>query len=178
MERAIANLREADALSPPVIRSLEPAALSALIRPAGFHNAKTLKLKALADFIGAEFGDDIAAMRACDTDALRSALLGVYGIGEETADAILLYALDKPAFVIDAYTRRLLDRLGCVPVDSPIKAPYVRLRRMFTERLPCDTAMFAEYHALIVQHCKAACRKTPLCDGCCLRDVCAIGRCS
>ena len=100
-------------------------------------------------------------MRLQDGAKLRRELLSVNGIGEETADAILLYALGKPSFVIDAYTRRLFNRLGIVP-DSE---SYSAFQRMFSEDLPHDTALFAEYHALIVQHCKEACRKTPLCEG-------------
>ena len=111
-------------------------------------------------------------MRSEDGAKLRRELLGVKGIGEETADAILLYALEKPSFVIDAYTRRLISRLGIAPNSEA----YSAYQKLFSDNLPQDTAMFAEYHALIVQHCKEACRKTPVCEGCCLRSVCPTGR--
>ena len=172
VERAIARLKEADALSPSTIRAMNTEALAALIYSSGFHNAKALRLKALVRYIGDAYDDDIEAMRQQDYAHLRRELLSVKGIGEETADAILLYALGKPTFVIDAYTRRLFNRLGVVP-DSESYSAY---QRMFTHNLPQDTALFAEYHALIVQHCKEACRKTPLCEGCCLREICPTGR--
>jgi len=172
VERAITSLKEADALSPTAIRTMDAKALAVLIYSSGFHNAKALRLKALVRYIGDAYDDDIEAMRVEDGVKLRRELLEVKGIGEETADAILLYALGKPSFVIDAYTRRLFDRLGIVP-DSK---SYPAFQRMFSENLPLDIALFAEYHALIVQHCKEACRKTPLCEGCCLRKMCPTGQ--
>ena len=168
VERAIARLKEADALSPAAIRTLDTEALAALIYSSGFHNSKALRLKALTQYIDDTYCDDIEAMRQQDGAKLRYELLSVRGIGEETADAILLYALGKPSFVIDAYTRRLFTRLGITP-DSGAYSAY---QRMFGDNLRRDTALFSEYHALIVEHCKEACRKTPLCETCCLRDIC------
>lgn len=171
VERAIARLKEADSLSPAAIRAMAVEALANLIYSSGFHNAKSIKLKALARYIGDAYDDDIEAMRLQDGAKLRRELLAVKGIGEETADAILLYALGKPTFVIDAYTRRLFNRLGIVPgLES-----YSAYQRMFSDNLLQDTALFAEYHALIVQHCKEACRKTSLCEECCLREICPTG---
>ena len=172
VERAIARLKEADALSPAAIRAMDTEALAALIYSSGFHNAKALRLKALVQCIGDGYDDDIETMRAEDSLKLRRELLSVKGIGEETADAILLYALGKPSFVIDAYTRRLFDRLGIVPNSES----YSAYQQMFSDNLPYDTALFAEYHALIVQHCKESCRKTPVCEGCCLQDICPTGQ--
>ena len=172
VEIAIARLKDADALSPAAIRCMDIETLAALIYSSGFYNAKARKLKALAQFLGNAYADDIDAMRSEDGAKLRRELLGVKGIGEETTDAILLYALEKPSFVIDAYTRRLVSRLGIAP-DSEAYSAY---QKLFSDNLPQDTAMFAEYHALIVQHCKEACRKTPVCEGCCLRSVCPTGR--
>ena len=111
-------------------------------------------------------------MRTCDTRSLRAELLAVHGIGNETADDILLYALDKPVFVIDAYTRRLLSRLGVA--DG--KEPYPQHQRLFMAELPADAGMFAEYHALIVTHAKVSCRKSPECGGCVLLDICPTGQ--
>lgn len=171
VELAIARLKSAGALSPSAIRDLDEVELAALIYSSGFHNIKARRLKALAKFIGDAYGDDLDAMRGADCDTLRRELLAVNGVGEETADAILLYALDKPAFVVDAYSRRLTERLGVAPQSQS----YGAHQRLFTDNLPLDRALFAEYHALIVEHGKQACRKTPVCAGCCLMDVCATG---
>lgn len=172
VEKAIANLKEADALSPRAIRELEQDDLARLVYPSGYYNAKARKLKALAEFIGSKFADDITSMASVDTGVLRAQLLGVHGIGEETADDILLYPLDKPAFVIDEYARRLLSRLGIAPEAGPYKL----YRSTFTDNLPEDTKMFAEYHALIVRHGMENCQKSPVCGGCCLLEICPTGQ--
>ena len=172
VRRAIDNLAEAGALSPQAIRQIDERELARLVYPSGYFNAKARKLKALADYLGRRFGDDLDAMGREDADALRAELLDVHGIGEETADDILLYAVGKPAFVIDGYTRRIFHRLGL----APEKGPYAAYRAMFTERLPADAQLFNEYHALIVRHGKEACRKEPLCEGCCLLELCPTGR--
>ena len=172
VEIAIARLKDANALSPAAIRGMDIETLASLIYSSGFYNAKAQRLKALVAYLGETYDDDIDAMRSEDGAKLRRELLGVKGIGEETADAILLYALGKPSFVIDAYTRRLISRLGIAP-DSEA---YTAYQKLFSDNLQRDTAMFAEYHALIVQHGKEACRKTPVCEGCCLRSVCPTGR--
>ncbi len=171
VERAIECLKDADALSPSAIRRMDTQTLAELIYSSGFYNAKARKLQALCQFIGDTYDDNIEAMRREDGAKLRRELLGVKGIGEETADAILLYSLGKPSFVIDAYTRRLASRLHIAPKTNS----YSAYQQMFMDNLPLDRALFAEYHALIVQHCKEACRKTPICEGCCLRSVCPTG---
>ena len=171
VERAISNLKRANALSPAVMRRLDTDELAALIYSSGFYNAKAQRLKALVEYLGDAYGDDIEAMRREDGDKLRRELLAVRGIGEETADAILLYALGKASFVIDAYTRRLFGRLGIRPESES----YSGYQKMFSDRLPRERALFAEYHALIVQHCKEACRTKPVCEGCCLLDICPTG---
>ena len=172
VERAIARLKEEDALSPAAMRAMDVEALARLIYSSGFYNAKAIRLKALVQYMGDAYDDESEAMRTEDGAKLRRELLAVKGIGEETADAILLYALGKPSFVIDAYTRRLFNRLGITP-DSEDYSAY---QQMFSDNLPSDTALFSEYHALIVQHCKEACRKTPVCEGCCLREICPTGQ--
>ena len=172
VERAISRLKDADALSPAVMREMETDALAELIYSSGFYNAKAQRLKALVEYLGDAYGDDICAMRLENGEKLRKELLAVRGIGEETADAILLYALDKPSFVVDAYTRRLFDRLGITPQSET----YSAYQQMFCDHLRPDTATFAEYHALIVLHCKEACRATPVCEGCCLREICPTGQ--
>ncbi len=172
VEQAISRLKDADALSPAAIRGMDTDALAALIYSSGFYNAKAQRLKALVEFLGDAYEDDIDAMRLENGEKLRKELLAVRGIGEETADAILLYALGKPSFVIDAYTRRLFGRLGITPQSET----YSAYQQIFCESLPPDTGLFAEYHALIVQHCKEACRATPVCEGCCLREICPTGQ--
>ncbi len=171
VEKAIANLIAADALSPPAIRRLDEAELARLIYPSGYYNAKARKLKALARYLGERFDDDIAAMSRVDMEALRAELLGVYGIGEETADDIVLYAAGLPSFVVDSYTRRAFFRLGV----APERGPYAAYRALFMESLPSDAALFGEYHALIVRHGKEVCKKRPECARCPLRDICPAG---
>ena len=172
VEKAIVNLKEADALSPRAIRDMDVDELAQLVYPSGYYNAKARKLKALAHFLGARYGDDLGAMASTDIGPLRDELLAISGIGQETADDILLYPLGKPAFVVDNYTRRLLYRLGLAPETWP----YASYRSLFLGSLPENTTMFAEFHALIVRHGKESCRKRPMCAGCCLADICPTGQ--
>ena len=171
VEKAISNLKAANALSPEAIRAIDEQELAKLVYPSGYYNAKARKLKALAQFVGREYNDDVEAMQKPDIGALREELLGVYGIGEETADDILLFALDKPAFIIDSYTKRLFTRLHL----APERGPYSTYRSLFTDNLPASAELFGEYHALIVSHGKSVCRKRPMCEGCCLLEVCPTG---
>ena len=147
--------------------------LAQLVYPSGYYNAKARKLKALVDVPWRRaFGDDLDAMGRCDTPSLREELLGIHGIGDETADDILLYALGKPVFVVDAYTRRLFHRLGL----APERGPYSEIQhRSSPTACADDAAMFGEYHALIVRLGVEHCRKTPVCAGCCLLEVCPTG---
>ena len=172
VEKAIDRLKAASKLSPAAIRETPADELASLVYSSGYYNAKARKLKALAAYLGERFDDDIDAMRSCDTQSLRAELLAVHGIGHETADDILLYALDKPVFVVDAYTRRLLGRLGV----ADEKQPYAQHQELFMAALPADSEMFAEYHALIVTHAKVSCRKSPACRGCALLDICPTGQ--
>ena len=112
VEKALANLKAADALSPSGIRFLDESDLARLIYPSGYYNAKARKLRALVDYLGRRFDDDLDAMAREEMGSLRAELLGVYGIGEETADDILLYALRMPSFVVDSYTKRVLFATG------------------------------------------------------------------
>ena len=105
---------------------------------------------------------------------LRVELLSIYGIGPETADDIIVYAAGKPSFVIDAYTRRIVQRLGIAP-DSMANS-YSGYQALFQDHLPADAALFNEYHALLDRHAKDTCAKVPRCDGCCLRQVCVTGQ--
>lgn len=167
VEKAIANLKSAGALSPAAIRTMPVVELAALVFPSGYYNAKAKKLKALVEWLG-RYGDDLARFGSVPTDRLRTELLSVHGIGPETADSILLYALGRPVFVIDAYTRRLFGRLGFRPISDR----YDDWQALFQNYLLPEPAVFNEYHALIVRHAKGSCRKTHRCPDCCLASVC------
>ena len=168
VEKAIVNLKRDELLSPEALRDVPPAQLAEAIRPAGYYNVKSMRLK---DFVGHLFlrhGGNLERMFAGDWRELREELLAVRGIGRETADSILLYAGEKPTFVVDAYTMRLFAALGLVSGE----ASYEEVRSLFMKSLPSDVKLFNEYHALIVEHGKRHCRKRPLCGGCGLHHLC------
>ena len=171
VEKAIGNLRDACILFPAALREINQDELACLVYPSGYYNAKARKLKALAEYLGRRYADDIEAMISTDPASIREELLAVYGIGQETADDILLYALSKPFFVIDAYTRRLFSRLG---IGSAAHS-YSEFQWMFSSGLRSDPELFGEYHALIVRHGSTICRKKPQCEKCCLLDLCPTG---
>jgi len=171
VEKAIANLKSADALDPRAIQRIPPTELARLIRPSGYYNAKARKLKAFVERLCAEHDGDLDKLFEIDTDSLRRELLSIHGIGDETADSIVLYAANRPVFVIDAYTRRIVDRLGL----SPQRDTYAAYQALFADNLTPDEKLFNEYHALLVRHGKDVCRKSPRCDGCCLRPLCRYG---
>ncbi|MEE8582405.1 MAG: endonuclease [Dehalococcoidales bacterium] len=168
VEKVIAGLKATEALSPPALRRMKQAELAGLIYPSGYYNAKAKKLKALADWVGKYCGDDISRLARGSTQDLRRQLLGVHGVGPETADSILLYAAGRPVFVIDAYTRRIIDRLGLSP-DG--RGSYDDYQRLFTASLPADAGLFNEYHALLVRLGKETCRRKPVCSRCCLTGL-------
>jgi len=172
VEKAIANLKAADALSPEGLARLDERELARMVYPAGYFNAKAGKLKALVEMLRAGFGGDLGRMLAAPAEELRPLLLATHGIGPETADAILLYAAGRPVFVIDAYTRRLFSRLAV----APERDTYAAWQALFARNLEPDTALFNEYHALIVRHGKERCRRLPICDGCPLLAVCPTGQ--
>ncbi len=168
VEKAIANLKAAETLTPQALLAIPVQELGTLIHACGYYNAKARKLKAFAERLHSCYGGDLKRLLEEDAASLRQWLLRVHGIGEETADSIILYAAKKPVFVVDAYTRRVLHRLGLAPsTDS-----YGAFQALFTENLPRDEALYNEYHALLVRHGKEACRKTARCSQCCLRQVC------
>ena len=129
VEKAISNLKNAGVMSPGALRNIPIDELAQLIHPCGYYNAKALKLKALVNWLGASCGDDLDKLFALDTDTLRQQFLAIHGIGPETADSILLYAGNKPVFVIDAYTRRIISRLGL----TPEKDSYDAYQALFTD---------------------------------------------
>ena len=171
-QKAIGELKRRELLSAAAIRVTTLENLAEVIRPAGFHQRKALTLKALAEIL-AGFGDDLSGAVGEGTCSLRRLLLAIHGVGEETADAILVYALGRPAFVADAYARRLFVRLGLVPDGCG----YAECREYAVRQLPSMKAgNWAEFHALIVRHGAAVCRSTPICEGCPLLGLCPTGR--
>ena len=174
VELALSNLRSAGIEGWPAMHTLPVDTLAELVRPSGYFNAKARKLKAFAAHVCEGYGGDLDAMFASDTETLRRELLGIYGIGPETADDILVYAAGKPSFVIDAYTIRILKRVGLEPVG---RDNYDGWQRLFHEGIPADAQVYNEFHALLDHHHKVACTKNaPRCHGCCLMDICATGR--
>jgi len=167
-EKAIANLKSAKALSPEALRRLTLSQVAGLIRPCGYYNAKALKLKSFAHWLGEYYNDDLSKLFTNNTDHLRQQLLSVHGIGQETADSIILYAANKPIFVIDAYTRRIINRIGLAPDSNS----YPAYQNLFMHNLPADAQLFNEYHALLVCLGKRVCRNHPLCHQCCLNSIC------
>ena len=172
VERALEKLRESNLLSVEALLDAPDEELAAAIRSAGYFNAKARKLKAFATMLTERFDGRLEQLFALPADELRAQLLATYGIGPETADDIVLYAAGKPAFVIDAYTRRTFDRLGVRPSGDS----YGAWRSLFIDALPPDAPLFNEYHALIDAHAKVTCRKEPLCSGCPLLDICPTGK--
>jgi len=162
VERAIGNLRDADALDWRKLDELPIEQLAELIRPSGTFNVKARRLKAFVDWFVDRFDGDLDAMFATDVYSLREELLSVSGIGRETADAILLYAGELPVFVVDAYTARILYRHNLID-DS---ADYEEIHDLFESHLPDDVPMFNEYHALLVQVGKKHCKPRAKCEGC------------
>ena len=170
VEKAIKNLKANDTLSPAALRQLPTEQLGQLIHPSGYYNAKAVKIKFFVHWLGDHYDDSLDRLFSLDTPLLRQQLLSVRGIGEETADSIILYAAHKPIFVIDAYTRRIIHRLGiALPSNS-----YASFQTLFMQHLPHREPLFNEYHALFVQHGKTACKRTPRCEGCCLTRFCVF----
>ncbi|MBG0775473.1 MAG: endonuclease III domain-containing protein [Desulfovibrionaceae bacterium] len=163
VERAIVNLKAAGLMDPAALYAVPEAHLAELIRPAGYYRLKAARLRNFLRFLRRECGFDFSALAERETSDLREALLAVKGVGQETADSILLYALNKPVFVVDAYTRRLCNRHGLVAEE----ADYREVQELFMDCLEEDVNLFNEYHALIVRTAKEWCRKTrPRCSEC------------
>ncbi len=165
VEKALANF--GDKLSPEYIAAVPLEELGQLIRSSGYYNQKAARLKALTEWY-AHYAYDVEKARRRDGTALRAELLAIKGIGRETADSILVYALNKPFFVIDAYTKRIFGRLGYTLPET-----YDELRFFIEQNIPCDLAIYQEFHALLVEHAKQACTKVPGCAGCVIEKKCA-----
>ncbi|MBM3199741.1 hypothetical protein FJZ53_02300 [Candidatus Woesearchaeota archaeon] len=154
VEKALINLKKNNLLSLSKLEKTDTKKIARLIKPSGYYNQKAKKVKELVKFL--KSGKDIS----------RENLLSVWGVGPETADSILLYAYNKPVFVIDAYTKRIMNRLGFGQED------YGALQELFMKNLPKDAVLYNEYHALMVRLAKDFCRTVPVCECCHLRTIC------
>ncbi len=168
--KAIENLREAGLLSVDALVKLPEADLAEWIRPCGYYNIKARRLKNFLTYLSEVYQGSLHRLFAGDSGKIRQRLLSVNGIGEETADSILLYAADRPVFVVDAYTKRLLFRHGLIEAD----ASYQDVQALFMDHLPASVPMFNQFHALIVETGKRFCRKMPLCQGCPLHGIAGL----
>jgi len=162
VEKAIQNLSEEDLIHIQRMRDVETSMLAELIRPSGYFNQKAERLKIMAEFL---IQNDISGLPVKE---MREVLLSIKGVGPETADSIILYAFNKPSFVVDLYTKRIFSRLGLVDKN----ACYDEVKRFFESKLETSVDLFQEYHALIVEHAKRFCKKKPECSACPLGRGC------
>ncbi len=167
VERAIDNLKRAGAVDFKILRDLRESELGELIRPSGTYRVKAARLKAFVEFLWDRHRGSLTSALDGELEDARANLLGIHGIGPETADAILLYAGDRPTFVVDAYTKRVLRRHGVIG-DG---ATYESVRSLFHDAIRSDVRAYNEYHALFVELGKRHCRMTARCEGCPLTDM-------
>ncbi|MDD5431690.1 MAG: endonuclease III domain-containing protein [Candidatus Omnitrophica bacterium] len=168
VSRAIENLKKEKVLTPQGIKKISEKKLAALIRPSGYYNIKSKRLKNFLIFLFKNYNGSIERMSLGKPKDLRKALLGVNGIGPETADSILLYALGKPVFVVDAYTKRILSRHKIIEEN----APYHQVQDLLMNNLHCEKKLFNEFHALLVRLAKEYCLKSKRrCNECPLKGL-------
>ena len=167
VEKAIANLIAADCLNAVKLHNLELSQLAELIRPAGYYNIKAKRLKSFLNWLFDNYDGNLKNLENVNTEQLREELLTVKGIGRETADSILLYALERPVFVVDAYTARITTRHGLIEPG----ADYEQLKDLFESNLPKDIQLFNEYHALLVRVGKEFCKPKAKCPSCPLEKL-------
>jgi len=167
VEKAIANLRRRRLLEPLKLHKIEIEELAALIRPAGYYRLKAQRLKNFLEWLFEKYTGQLDGLNDIPTDRLRRQLLAVKGIGRETADSILLYALDRPVFVVDAYTARVMLRHRLIDAD----ADYQQIQDLFQSNLDENVRLFNEYHALLVRLGKQFCRPKPKCSDCPLNPL-------
>lgn len=165
--KAVSALKEKGLLTPKALHRLPALRLAHLIRSSGYFRQKTKRLKIFVKYLYGQYGGSMNRMRLRPWPRLREELLALHGIGQETADSIGLYALGKPTFVVDAYTRRFLARHSFIPWD----ASYQDIQTLFMSHVPKSARLFNEYHALVVALGKHLCRTNPKCDLCPLRSV-------
>lgn len=172
VEKALAAMREAGCWTFEAIEAMPEPELAEIIRSSGYYNAKARKLRSFANHVLARGG--LEPLFAQDVASLRAELLSIHGIGDETADDIIVYAAGKPSFVIDSYTRRIIDRMELSPTGR--NPGYGSYQALFHDNLPAETPLFNEFHALLDHHAKVTCQKRePRCQGCCLVDLCPTG---
>ncbi len=167
VEKAIQKLKGKGVLNPEGIHDLKKTQLASLIKSSGYYRIKTDRVKAFVNFLFEEFDGDLKRMGRERLGELREKLLGVNGIGPETADSILLYGLKKSIFVVDAYTKRILSRHKMILENTA----YEEVQKLFMEHLPLDEKLFNEYHALLVHLGKTVCKKIPRCDICPIKSI-------
>jgi len=167
VEKAIGNLKNAGCLTPPKLHEIKIEKLAQLIRPAGYFNIKAKRLKNLINWLFDNYQGRLENIEAVATNQLREELLSITGIGPETADSILLYAFNRPVFVVDAYTARIAARHNLI--EPPFE--YTELQRLFMDNLDEDVELFNEYHALLVRCGKEFCRPAARCAGCPLEKL-------
>ena len=167
VEKAIANLKFADCLTPEKLYHFDISKLAELIRPAGYYNIKTKRLKNFLNWLFRNYNGRLTNLENLDTNQLRAELLAIKGIGPETADSILLYAFNRCIFVVDVYTARIASRHGLIEPG----ADYEQLRELFQSNLPLDSQLFNEYHALLVKVGKEFCKPKAKCTGCPLEKL-------
>ncbi len=165
VEKAISNLKKENLLSPDKLYTVSPQKLATLIKPSGYYNQKSKKIASFMRYFKQEYNLNINNMQPVPTDILRDQLLNIFGIGPETADSILLYALSRPVFVVDAYTRRIFSRHKLLDKNDS----YENIRSFFETSLEKNIAFYNEYHALIVSLGKDYCKPTPKCTDCPLK---------
>ncbi len=167
VEKAIKNLKAAKSLTAEKLYEMDISSLAEMIRPAGYYNIKAGRLKNFLEWLFKEHDGDLNRLEDTDPETLRQAFLQIKGVGPETADSIVLYAFDKPVFVVDAYTCRIMGRHGLIE-DG---ADYEQVRDFFQSYLDRNVKLFNEYHALLVRLGKEYCRPKAKCDGCPLEKL-------
>lgn len=165
VEKAIKRLKPY--LDPIPLEKLATDELAQIIRPSGFYNIKAKRIKAFLEWYKS-YDYDLNKARRIDAEQLRAELLSIHGLGPETVDCMLVYAFDIPIFIVDAYARRIFERLG---YDMP--AQYDAFRVLVESHLSNDVQLYNEYHALLVRHGKEHCKLKPLCASCPLQKQCA-----
>lgn len=167
--KALENLSKAKMLSCQKIANARQQTIAGLVKPSGYFNQKAKKLQAFCKYLEKNYSCSVNKLFAKPLPALREELLSLHGIGQETADDIILYAAEKPSFVVDAYTMRFVERFFAQP-----KKDYVEVKRFFESRLPKNVQLFNEFHALLVEFGKQYCKRKPVCVECFLRKECAF----
>lgn len=167
VEKAIKNLKKEKMLNCKKIANMDIGKLEKLIQPSGFYKQKSERIKKFCKYLDKNYDSNLNSFFNRDTNVIRNELLSLNGIGDETADSILLYAGEKPVFVIDAYTKRMVERTGMTKAKN-----YDEMQDFFEKNLPKNIGLYKEFHALIVELGKNFCRKKQRCDGCPLKNIC------